>query len=90
VSAVLPLFAETTIAIAPVQTEFVAASLTIDGRRVVGLQAATPGGVAFYFIDGDQAAKLATALQSCASGIIVESGRLVVDGSQLPPPPKGA
>lgn len=71
-SPALPLFAPTTVTLGPVPTEFTVARLTIDGRQVVGVQVTTPQGVAFYFIDPDQAKKIAQVMHSVASGIIID------------------
>jgi len=73
----LPLFAQTSVAIAPVQTEMVIAQLTINGKQMIGIQAVTPTGVAFYFLDSEQAKKVGQALLSVASGIIITPNLLV-------------
>jgi hypothetical protein len=66
----LPLFVDTQVQIAAVPTEIAVARLTMEGRTVNGLQATTPTGVAFYFLDPAQAKKVAEALEAVASGVL--------------------
>lgn len=72
----LPLFQNTQVAIAPVQTEIVIARLTMEGKALVGIQVTTPLGVAFYFLDPEQAKTVGETLQRVASGVLHSASSL--------------
>lgn len=67
----MPLFADPPISVGPVPTHFVAASLTIEGKPMVGLQVSTAAGSSLYFLDPEAALALADSVRAVAGRVQV-------------------